>query len=116
MTSFAFVWKHAASARGSALIAVVFTLLIVAVITGSLITQTRTDLTLSRNLELGVENELSAEAGVAFAILNLSDSDNKTSFIPDGRAYSVDIDGERLPCRRKARPGKSISISHRTRF
>jgi predicted PurR-regulated permease PerM len=33
MTSFAFVWKHAASARGSALIAVVFTLLIVAVIT-----------------------------------------------------------------------------------
>ena len=47
--SFAYVWKHAASARGSALITVVFTLLIVAVITGSLITQTRTDLILSRN-------------------------------------------------------------------
>ena len=106
MTSFAFVWKHAASARGSALIAVVFTLLIVAVITGSLITQTRTDLTLSRNLELGVENELSAEAGVAFAILNLSDSDNKTSFIPDGRAYSVDIDGKRLSVQAQSEAGK----------
>ena len=62
-----FCLEHAASARGSALIAVIFTLLIVAVITGSLITQTRTDLILSRTLELGIENELSAEGGIAVA-------------------------------------------------
>jgi general secretion pathway protein K len=106
MTRFVLVWKHAASARGSGLIAVVFALLLIAAITGSLVTQTRTDLALSRNLELGVENDLSVEAGIVFAIFNLSDPDNKDPFIADGRAYHVDIDGNRLSLQIQSEAGK----------
>ncbi len=97
---------HTASTRGSALVAVVFTLLVVAAITGSLITQTRTDLILSRNIELGLESELLAEAGIAIAILNLSDPNNKAPFITDGRAHSVTVDGKRLSVQIQSEAGK----------
>lgn len=106
MTRVASALSHALSARGSALIAVVFTLLIVGAITGSLIAQTRTDLALSQNLEIGVENDLSAEAGIAVAILNISDPNNKSPFIPDGRAYDVNIDGKFLTVQVQSEAGK----------
>ena len=106
MTRVASIWKHAASARGSALVAVIFTLLVVAVITGGLITQTRTDLILSRTLELGIENELLAEGGIAFAIFNLSDPNSNAPFIPDGRAFSVTVDGKGLSLQVQGEAGK----------
>lgn len=106
MTHLAFIRHHAASPRGSALVAVVFTLLVVAAIAGSLITQTRTDLILSRNIELAVESEFLAEAGIAMAIFSLSDPNNKAPFIPDGRAYSVTMDGKRLSVRIQSEAGK----------
>jgi general secretion pathway protein K len=106
MTRVAHVCRHAASARGSALIMVVFALLVVAVITGSLISQTRTDLILSRTLELGVQSELSAEGGIAAAILDLSDPNNKTPIVADGRSYNVDIDGVHLSLQVQSENGK----------
>jgi hypothetical protein len=106
MTRLASIWEHAASARGSALVAVILTLLVVAAITGGLITQTRTDLILSRTLELGIENELLAEGGIAFAILNLSDPDNNAPFIPDGRIFSVTVDGKGLSLQVQSEAGK----------
>ena len=106
MTRLASIWEHAASARGSALVAVILTLLVVAAITGGLITQTRTDLILSRTLELGIENELLAEGGIAFAILNLSDPDNNAPFIPDGRTFSVTVDGKGLSLQVQSEAGK----------
>ena len=106
MTRLASIWKHAASARGSALIAVIFTLLVVAAITGSLITQTRTDLILSRTLELEMENELLAEGGIAVAILNLSDPNNNSPVIPDGRTFNVTVDGKGLSLQVQSEAGK----------
>jgi general secretion pathway protein K len=100
------IWKHAASTRGSALLAVILTLLVVAAITGGLITQTRTDLILSRTLELGIESELLAEGGIAVAILNLSDSKNTSPFIPDGRAVGVTVDGKGLSLQVQSEAGK----------
>jgi hypothetical protein len=104
MTPLAFIWKDTTSARGSALLAVILTLLVVAAITGGLITQTRTDLILSRTLEFGVENELLAEGGIAFAILNLSDP--KLTSIPDGRAFDVTMDGKGLSLQVQSEAGK----------
>jgi general secretion pathway protein K len=106
MRRLALVRKYAGCARGSALIAVVFTLLVVAAITGSLITATRTDLTLIRTLELEFRDELLAESGVAVAILNLSDPKNETPFAPDGRAYAVSVDGKRLSVQVQSEAGK----------
>ncbi len=102
----ALLWNYAASVRGSALVAVIFTLLVVAAITGSLITQTRTDLVLSQTLQLGVENELLAEAGISIAILNLSDPNNKDPFIADGRAYDVSVEGKHLSVQVQSEAGK----------
>ena len=106
MTRLASIWKQAASARGSALLAVILTLLVVAAITGGLITQTRTDLVLSRTLELGMENELFVEGGIAIAILNLSDPKNTSPFIPDGRAYDVTVEGKGLSLQVQSEAGK----------
>jgi len=100
------MWKRAASASGSALIAVIFTLLVVAAITGSLITATRTDITLSGTLAREVESELLAESGIAVAILNLSDPKNNAPFTPDGRAYELSVDGRRLLIEVQSEAGK----------
>jgi general secretion pathway protein K len=100
------VWQQAASQRGSALVAVIFTLLIVAAITGSLLTATRTELTLSQTLGLETEHELLAEGGIAVAILNFSDPDSKTPFIPDGRSYEIRLEGKRLSLRVESEAGK----------
>src|SRR5215475_9902618 len=96
MRRVASIWKRTGSASGSALIAVIFTLVVVAAIAGSLITATRTDLTLSWTLDREVEDEFVAESGIALAILNLSDPKNEAPFIPDGRAYELSVDGRRL--------------------
>ena len=106
MTGLPVIWKCAASTRGSALIAVIFTLLLVAAITGSLITQTRTDLILSRTLELETENELLAEGGIAVAILILSDPGTNPPVIPDGRAFSIIVDGKGLSLQVQSEAGK----------
>ena len=106
MTRLCSIRKHAASAHGSALIAVIFTLLLVAAITGSLITQTRTDLILSRTLELETENELLAEGGIALAILNLSDPKSVSPVIPDGRTFKVTVDGKGLSLQVQSEAGK----------
>jgi general secretion pathway protein K len=100
------IWKRTGSASGSALIAVIFALLVVAAITGSLITATRTDLTLSRTLEHEVEDELSAESGIALAILNLSDPKNEAPLTADGRTYELSVDGRRLLIEVQSEVGK----------
>jgi general secretion pathway protein K len=106
MARLVLVRRQAASQRGSALIAVIFTLLIVAAITGSLLTATRTDLTLSQTLELETENEFLAEGGIAVAILDFSDPESKTLFIPDGRSYEMNLEGKRLSVRVESEAGK----------
>jgi general secretion pathway protein K len=100
------IWKSVASTRGSALVAVIFALLVVAAITGTLITQTRTDLLLSQTLGRQVENELAAEGGIAVAIFLLSDPKNDTPFIADSRASHIVVDSKDLTLQVQSEAGK----------
>jgi general secretion pathway protein K len=84
------------SKEGSALIAVVFVLLIAAAIAGSLIGGARSDLQLSSNYELQLENELASEAGIAAAILSLSDPGARPSLIANGQGFTLSAGKKQL--------------------
>jgi hypothetical protein len=53
-----------------------------------------------------MESELLAEGSIAFAILNLSDPNNNAAIIPDGRAFSVTVDGKDLSLQVQSEAGK----------
>lgn len=82
--------------RGVALIAVLWLSLLLAVIAGSLIATTRTELRLSRNLLESARAEALADGGVYLAVFHLLDTDPDTRWRTDGAAHVVELETGRL--------------------
>ena len=76
--------------RGIALIAVLWVVMLLAVIAGSLLMLTRTEIGLSRNLMQSAKARALAEGGVHLAIIGLLDPDRETRWKADGRIYKVE--------------------------
>ncbi len=82
--------------RGVALIAVLWLSLLLAVIAGSLLTTTRSELRLARNLLDSARADALAEGGIYYAIPHLLDRDVDTRWPVDGRIQVVELDTGRL--------------------
>ena len=102
---------RAKSREGSALIAVVFTLLIAATITASLTGGTRSDLELSHNYELQFQSELASEAGIAAAILSLSDPAAGAP-LTNGQDFPLTVNSRPLRVSIQNEAGK-INLNHK---
>lgn len=76
--------------RGVALIAVLWVVLLLSIIAGSLLLLTRSDLRLSRNLILSARAQSLAEGGIDLAVLGLLDQNAATRWVADGRPYRVE--------------------------
>lgn len=81
-----------AGGRGIALIAVLWLVLLLSVIAGSLLMLTRTELGLSRNLMLAAQARALAEGGVHLAAHALLNPDPAARWIADGRPYRVEME------------------------
>jgi type II secretory pathway component PulK len=99
------------SEDGSALVAVVFTLLVVAALAGSMIKETRSDLELSINYERQIENELASEAGIAMAILALGYPSAGASLRVDGQPFDMAYGKKQLRVAIVSEAGK-INLNH----
>lgn len=92
--------RHAGSpaceAQGIALLAVLWIVLLLSVIAGSLLMLTRTDIGLSRNLVDSARAAALAEGGVTLATLGLLDPDPETRWKTDGRHYDITLDSGTL--------------------
>jgi general secretion pathway protein K len=84
------------SSRGVALIAVLWVVLLLSVIAGSLAMLTRTELGLSRNLVLSAKAETLAEGGIHLAIDELLNSDATAKLRADGSVWQVELEAGRL--------------------
>jgi type II secretory pathway component PulK len=102
----------ASSQEGSALIAVVFTLVFASVLAASLMETTRSDLQLSINYERQLESELSSEAGIAAAILILSDPGTNPYYLANGRAFTVEAGPKPAVLVIESEAGK-INLNHK---
>jgi general secretion pathway protein K len=78
--------------RGLALLAVLWTLTLLAVIAASFTTETRADLQLARNIADNAQAEAHADAGIYRGIIAAMDRNPFTAWIPDGRAYEYAFD------------------------
>jgi type II secretory pathway component PulK len=108
-------WGHRgrlASQEGSALIAVVFTLLFASALAASLMETTATDLQLNLNYEREFEGELASEAGLAAAILILSDPRTNPFALANGRSFSLDIGQKPVHLAIESEAGK-INLNHK---
>jgi type II secretory pathway component PulK len=104
--------RKAPSHEGSALIAVVFTLLVASALAASLMEGTRTDLQLSINYERELEAGLVSEAGIAAAILTLSDPRTNPFALANGRSFSLDIGQKPVQVAIESEAGK-INLNHK---
>ncbi len=85
--------RPATNARGVALLAVLWVVLLLSVIAGSLLMLTRTDIGLSsRNLIDGARAAALADGGITLGILGLLDPDPQTRWKGDGREYELVLD------------------------
>ena len=84
------------SSRGVALIAVLWVVLLLSVIAGSLAMLTRSELGLSRNLMLSARAEALAEGGIHLAINALLAPDPSTRANVDGTPWQVEMETGRL--------------------
>ena len=84
------------SSRGVALIAVLWVVLLLSVIAGSLVMLTRTELGLSRNLVLSAKAEALAEGGIHLAINELLAPDSRARTRADGSVWRVELEAGRL--------------------
>ncbi len=82
--------------RGVALIAVLWLVMLLAVIAGSLMMLTRTELGLSRNLVLSAKAEALAEGGVPLAVLRLLDPEPETRWRGNGASHDVVLESGTL--------------------
>lgn len=82
--------------RGIALIAVLWLVLLLSVIAGSLLMLTRTELGLSRNLVLAAQARALAEGGVHIAAQVLLDADPAMRWVADGRSYGIEMEAGNL--------------------
>lgn len=89
------VWVPRPS-RGVALIAVLWVVLLLSVIAGSLTMLTRTELGLSRNLVLSAKAEALAEGGIHLAVNALLAPDAATRPRTDGGLWQVDMEAGRI--------------------
>ena len=82
--------------QGAALLLVLWITALLAIIRGSLAVLARTELLQSRNLFDTVRAQLAAEAGVARAVYELNRTDLMTRWLPDGRTYTVEFEGQEI--------------------
>ncbi len=82
--------------RGVALIAVLWLSLLLAVIAGSLLTTTRSELRLTRNLLDSARADALAEGGIHYAIPHLLDRDVATRWTADGSVHVLELETGRL--------------------
>jgi type II secretory pathway component PulK len=101
-----------ASQEGSALIAVVFTLLFASALAASLMDTTRSDLKLSINYEHQLEGELVSEAGIASAILTLSDPRTNPYTLATGRSFTIETVPKPAELTIESEAGK-INLNHK---
>jgi general secretion pathway protein K len=86
----------AGRSRGVALIAVLWLAVLLAVIAGSLLTTTRSELRLARNLLDSARADALAEGGIYLAIPHLLDRDVATRWPVDGTLHVVELETGRL--------------------
>ncbi len=86
----------AGRSRGVALIAVLWLGMLLAVIAGSLLTTTRSELRLARNLLDSARADALAEGGIYLAIPHLLDRDATTRWPVDGTVHVVEMETGRL--------------------
>lgn len=84
------------SSRGVALLAVLWIVLLLSIVAGSLVLLTRSDIGLSRNLVLSARAEALAEGGIELAVLGLLDTDPETRWVADARPYRVTTESSSL--------------------
>jgi general secretion pathway protein K len=82
--------------RGVALIAVLWLAILLAVIAGSLLTTTRSELRLARNLLDSARADALADGGIYLAIPYLLDRDPATRWTADGTVHVVELESGRL--------------------
>jgi len=82
--------------RGVALIAVLWVSLLLAIIAGSLLTTTRSELRLSRNLLDSARADALAEGGIFLAIPHLLDRDRETHWLANGTVHAFELPSGRL--------------------
>ena len=82
--------------RGVALIAVLWLVMLLAVIAGSLMMLTRTELGLSRNLVVSARAEALAEGGVPLAVLRLLDPEPETRWQGNGVSHDIVLEAGTL--------------------
>ena len=82
--------------RGVALIAVLWLAILLAVIAGSLLTTTRSELRLARNLLDSARADALADGGIYLAIPHLLDRDAATRWPADGTVHVVELESGRL--------------------
>ena len=85
-----------ARSRGVALIAVLWLAILLAVIAGSLLTTTRSELRLARNLLDSARADALADGGIYLAIPYLLDRDADTRWAADGTVHVVELESGRL--------------------
>ena len=84
--------RDSRSSRGVALIAVLWVVLLLSVIAGSVAMLTRTELGLSRNLVLSAKAEALAEGGIHLAINELLAPGAAARALADGRVWRVELE------------------------
>lgn len=84
------------TARGAALLLVLWITALLAVILGSFAVLARTELVQSRNLFDTIRARLAAEAGLARAVYELNRPDVMTRWLADGRTYEIEFEGNAI--------------------
>jgi general secretion pathway protein K len=81
------------SQHGIALVLVLWTLLLLTIVTGSFALMARMDRLEAHSLLHGTQARLSAQSAINLAVLALRDPDDETRMLADGRVYQTDLDG-----------------------
>ena len=81
------------SQNGIALVLVLWSLLLLTIVTGSFALMARMDRLEAHSLLSGTQARLSAQAAINLAVLALRDPDDATRMLADGRVYQTELDG-----------------------
>ena len=81
------------SQNGIALVLVLWSLLLLTIVTGSFALMARMDRLEAHSLLSGTQARLSAQAAINLAVLALRDPDDTTRMLADGRVYQTELDG-----------------------
>jgi general secretion pathway protein K len=110
ISGFAEAWRRAArlrtGERGLALLTVLWVLSLLSVIAAGLISQTHTELQITRNMTETARARALAEAGVFLAIPRMLDPASETQWRPDGRERSIEYGGGEIRIALRDEAGK----------